>query len=376
MQGLNTVLKSAPVICEKNKSVLIIGSSGFLGPHIVSSLLDTAAPSKLYCLNRSISAEQRTLSALKSIRSGMEPNFSSIHFILSDITKPNLGLEDTLAMLLDTVDEVIFNAWSPNWGLDFEFFEPLLKAVQNTIDLAQFSPRSPRITFVSSICAIGEWPRQHPFQPLIPEGIAQDISNAMAHGYGKSKWMAEQLLEHANSSSGVYVSIVRVGQIGGSVSNENHPWPVQGWILSIITASKKVGYWPTHVQPLDWIPVDSLAKGITTVVNGPRAQGIQIYNMVHPNPASWDLLRETLQKNFGLNLISISLPDWLDLFRPESFRLYDFLREARIGREFDMVFNTTNACRVLPSVANITMNELTAWLRSWELLSGEYKCNL
>lgn len=51
-----------------------------------------------------------------------------------------------------------------------------------------------RITFVSSICAVGNWPRERPTQPVIPEEIVRDSRSAMEHGYGESKCVAEQIL--------------------------------------------------------------------------------------------------------------------------------------------------------------------------------------
>ncbi|CAN9286530.1 unnamed protein product [Alternaria alternata] len=74
-------------------------------------------------------------------------------------------------LLASAVDEVVFNAWNPHWGLPLQSFEPLLKALASTIGFCTSSPRQPRITSISSICAVGEWPRQNRQQPLIPERV-------------------------------------------------------------------------------------------------------------------------------------------------------------------------------------------------------------
>ncbi|CAN9286381.1 unnamed protein product [Alternaria alternata] len=159
-----------------------------------------------------------------------------------DITRQDVGMGPVQDELLaSAVDEVIFNAWNPHWGLPLENFQPLLKALASTISFCTSTRRQPRITFISSVCAVGEWPRRHPKQPLIPERVVWDSASAMHHGYGQSKCIAEQLLARAHAASGLSVVIVRAGQIGGPArsSTAYQIWPVQGWLFSIIKASAR-----------------------------------------------------------------------------------------------------------------------------------------
>jgi thioester reductase-like protein len=150
---------------------------------------------------------------------------------VADVTRSDLGL--TSAQIKEmgaTVSEVIFNAWNPNWIAPLEQFGPLLHAVENAIAFSVSSVMRPRVTFISSVCAIGEWPRNHPEQPKIPEELVRDRSNAMTKGYGKSKYAAELLLGQASDKFGLEVVIARVGQIGGPAlqSTTEQMWPIQG----------------------------------------------------------------------------------------------------------------------------------------------------
>jgi hypothetical protein len=141
-----------------------------------------------------------------------------------------------------------------------------------------------------------------------------------------------------------------------------------GWIYSIINASKKKEAWPTHVQPLDWIPVDALAEGIATVVNSPRNESrMQVDNMVHPNPAPWSLLLATLRARSGFNVRELSLPHWLELFEPQKMKVFNFLEVGGHGREYDMVYENGNASKLLPSLPPITMGLLERWLKGWDM---------
>ena len=236
------------------KTVAIIGSTGFLGPHIIACLLRKRVGCKIFCLNRSVDGERRTMSALRGIISDISTSLSQLQFFVTNIMEPNFGLETVQAnMLASEVGEFVFNAWDPNWSLPLEHFRPFLMAIRNTVDFCAFTTMKPRITFVSSICAVGNWPRAYPTEPYIPERIIWDSHTAMEHGYGESKCVAEQLLARAHEASGLPIAIVRAGQIGGPSSPELGTWPRQGWLYSIIRTSKMLGCFPTHVQLYDFL---------------------------------------------------------------------------------------------------------------------------
>ncbi|KAF2785909.1 hypothetical protein K505DRAFT_368689 [Melanomma pulvis-pyrius CBS 109.77] len=349
-------------------AVAIIGSTGFLGPHIVACLLQKHAGSRIFCLNRSDDGEQRTVSALRGIM-GDSISLSQLRFLVADITEPSFGLEEAqINLLAFEVSEIVFNAWNTNWVLPLKQFRPFLTAIRNTIDFCESSATRIRITFVSSICAVGNWPKEHPMQPIIPEDIVWDSRSAMEHGYGESKCVAEQLLARAHQVSGLPVSIVRIGQIGGPSSPAVGAWPRQGWLYSIIRTSKMLGCFPTHVQPLDWIPVDTLAEGIANVVQGrSEHQAVQVFNLVHPEPVPWRLLFSTLQGKFGLRVDLVSLPEWLARLGAGRSKLYGFLTSLGSGREYDMFFHSGKALEVLPEVVPITEDLLVTWLSGWEL---------
>tara|TARA_R110002003_G_scaffold1007_2_gene22055 strand:- start:1282 stop:2103 length:822 start_codon:yes stop_codon:yes gene_type:complete len=236
------------------------------------------------------------------------------------------------------VDELIFNAWDPHWSKDLVCFETLLSGVRNTIDLCAAEYRRPRITFVSSICAVGDWPKVHHTDPAMPEAVIWDNHSAMPHGYGESKCIAEQILAKDQEVSGVPVSIVRAEQVGGASGPSLGAWPRQGWLYAIITASIRLKAFPMQVQPLDWIPVDTLAGGIANVIMHPRnASDVEVFNMLHPDAAPWSLLHKILRTRFGLQGKEESLPDWLDRLDPTRIETAWFLERnrKREGAQYD-----------------------------------------
>ncbi|KAH5617550.1 hypothetical protein HBI23_254190 [Parastagonospora nodorum] len=360
------------------KTLVVIGSTGFLGPHIIASLLSAHNQSDIFCLNRSSDARQRTELALQQLGSDYSKQSPRLHFWATDMTQPNFGLTSLQADLLASqVDELVFNAWDPHWGKKLVDFDRFLGGIRNAINFCASASKRPRITFISSICAVGDWPLIHPRDPVIPEAVVQDNRSAMPNGYGESKCVAEQILAKANQVSGIPVNIVRAGQIGGPSLPSMGAWARQGWLYSVMMASKRLGTFPTHVVSLDWIPVDLLAKGVAScTMRRASFSDVEVFNALHPNAASWTLLWRTLRSRFGLQADEESMPAWLARLDPKRMKVHGFLSAFGNGREYNMKFRNQNALEVLPSVPVITEELLSRWLANWKLILGNSNAKL
>jgi hypothetical protein len=133
---------------------MIIGSTGFLGPHVVALLLGKQEVCEILCVNRTSDAEHRTIESLRRLGFHDPSQTKRLRFCVADITSPNLGFTNTqLVYPAATVDAVDFNAWNPNWGLPFNEFHGLLSGLQNVVDFCAASARSPCITFISCVIA-------------------------------------------------------------------------------------------------------------------------------------------------------------------------------------------------------------------------------
>jgi thioester reductase-like protein len=370
------------------KSVALLGSTGYLGPYILASLLKTSDISAIYCLNRGDDAHQRTCSALERICGASTKEFSTLAFLKADLDKPRLGLTELqYDDLLEDVDTIIFNSWNPNFSLPLESFEhPFLRGMRTAIEWSLSSNKRPRILFISSIAAIGNWPKAHPEQPNIPEEPALEHSVPMVMGYGESKCIAEQMLSHASQTSGLSASIFRAGQIGGPSDPAMGPWPIQGWLYSLLKSGRKMNALPKAISPLDWIPVDTFASAIAKdAQNRNPDNGVQTFNLVHPDPAAWDLFLSALKKAFSFQAVEVSLPEWLDRLsgitsgsheKRSGTRvsgIYEFLRSLGEGREEDMQCHTKNAATLLQDVVPLKEDLLMAWLRTWNPKSDGIK---
>jgi thioester reductase-like protein len=362
-------------------TVALVGSTGYLGPQILASLMADRGIASIYCLNRSADAKDRTVKELEKFGHNTEIGLDRVKFLLADIGKPQLGLsESDFSKVSQEVNSIVYNAWRPNFGLPISSFEkPFLSGLRNIIDWSCESPQRPRVVFISSIAAVGRWSTVFPQEPTIPETQITDNNVAMSMGYGESKCVAERVLQIAHKQCGIPVSIIRTGQIGGPSSVSGKQLPVQGWLLAICRASRPLGALPTSVAPVDWLPVGVLAQQISDVVadEGSRT-GYHVFNLVHPDLKPWDLFLGTLIKRFGLVAEKVSLPEWLRRLKAKAeadtegkekltaLKIADFLKSLGDGQD-DMRCISKNITRVSKVQAEpLSMELLEQWVREWK----------
>ncbi|ROV87840.1 hypothetical protein VMCG_10544 [Cytospora schulzeri] len=217
----------------------------------------------------------------------------------------------------------------------------------------------------------------HPTNRLPEQGREQ--SNT---GYGQSKLAAERILVAASRRSGVAVSIVRVGQVGGSSSLADHVWADQPWISAIIRTSKTLGLFPSPVAPVDWIPVDDLATILENVILHQPASDSEIpefFNVVSEGQ-SWNMLIDVL-RGLDPTMVSeiVSLPDWVNRLRQLSdsgsadvaklpaLRLLDFYEGLGSGSDsLDYVTEHTSLVSGM-DLAPLEHELLACWLKTWIL---------
>ena len=362
-------------------SYALVGSTGYLGPQLLASLMADCNTERIYCLNRSTDAKERTAKELRKIGYDAENALDRVKFLVIDLGTPQLGLSDSdFGRLSQEVTTIVYNAWRPDFSLPMSSFEkPFLSGLRNIINWSCQSSQRPRIVFISSIAAVGQWSKVFPQEHRIPEAQITNNNVAMNMGYGESKCVAERILQVAHKQCGVPVSIVRTGQIGGP-SSASGQLPVQGWLLALCRTSRALGALPTRVAAVDWLPVDVLTKQIADVVadEGSR-DGYRVFNLVHPCSQPWNLFLDTLSNRFGLDVERISLPEWLDRLDEEgradaegqqklvALKIADFLRSLGDGME-DMRCVCENIGRVSKVAAEALSEELLEqWLREWRL---------
>ena len=363
-------------------NVVLTGSTGSLGTHLLLSLLDDPAVEKIYCLNRSFNGRERQEESFTNL--GLERDLSKVEFIKTDYGESQLGLSDAqYGKLTSTVDIIIHNAWKVDFNHSLESFQPVhIQGVRNFIDWSINSSRHPHIIFLSSTSSVGNWRRVYQDKPVY-EAPASNHHVAQEMGYGESKHVAECILNAAKEKSGVPVSVLRVGQIAGPVATTGGVWNQDEWFPSLVKTSQSLGYLPSQIPDADWIPVDSLAASIRDIMHFAATTGnTWTYNIVNPHSTAWTSLLDTVRERLHPPVQVVELKEWIqmlegidgsdpkELTSKPAVKILDFYRtlEEQNATAGGVSFSTAHGIAASKNMAElepVSVDWMKIWLTQW-----------
>ncbi|EFQ93029.1 hypothetical protein PTT_09722 [Pyrenophora teres f. teres 0-1] len=378
-------------------TILLTGSTGALGSHILTHLLIHPSSPHIICVNRTSTAPTRQLALHKtrSLPTSFPPE--RVSFLTADLSLPSFGLpSETYASLLERVTHIIHNAWPVNFNLPLSSFTPSIAGVVGLVSFAASSKCGARVQFLSSIGSLSG------ISNKVPEQIIMDMSAPAEMGYGQSKYLSERILAHACVTLGIEASIVRLGQIAGAAESRKG-WNRGEWLPSLVLSSGFIGALPQALGKaeesiVDWVPVDCLAGVVCELAlwEGKEKGKVRVNHIIHPTPTPWvDLLpviQRTLSSSSPQNPISIiPYAEWLALLkyktaeaekdtevdhtalamRNPAMKLLDFyeglLRESgarTLGVKLDMQ-RTMGESEMLRSLEPLRGEWVEGWVREW-----------
>ncbi|KAF7370103.1 Acetyl-CoA synthetase-like protein [Mycena sanguinolenta] len=355
--------------------VLLTGSTGGLGSHILEILLALPSIHQVYACNRKgkMSVFERQKEAF--VDRGLDVGSLSSDKLVClecDTAKDNLGLPlEVWTMLRNTITIIIHNAWNLDFNKALSSFEPHVKGTCNLIDLARQSPQRNgiRFLFTSSVGSAFGWDRKlGPF----PEELQLDANVAVGDGYGEAKYVCERIL----ASSGLDATSFRIGQITGSANNG--AWATSDWVPAIVKSSITLGNFPSNSSGIvAWLPPAAISRAIVDVALKPEKPPFAV-NLVHPRPISWDFVMSTMASTAQLPLIPFT--DWVQQLQDRSsdataediaelpgVMLLDFFKKtASQGRGIE--FSTAKAQALSESMRllkPLTEDDVKQWMQYW-----------
>ena len=345
--GLPSPHTASGKCCSNDLQVILTGSTGSLGIELLHEFLQDPQISKIYCLNRGSDAQARQEAALLKRFASKKHNLSKIVYHTVELGAPIFGLTPSaFQVLVDNVNLIVHNAWKVDFIQPLTSFEPQILGVRNLVELSIKSHLRPRIIFVSSISSVINWSKIGRVGFPTEEPLSEDCHTFLKVGYAESKYISERILQTANEQSGVPVSILRVGQIGGSTIHGDIGRARQDWLVSLIQTSSAMRLVPTGVALVDWMPINELGRVILDILHFEKLSAdIKIFNLVHPQPLPWNALIETLVDRFGMKLKLVSLKEWVgvlhastnsnikDVAAKPAVRLLSFFEALGDGRE-------------------------------------------
>ncbi|KAI0600274.1 hypothetical protein F4775DRAFT_599390 [Biscogniauxia sp. FL1348] len=371
--------------------VLLTGTTGSLGTHILSQIVSLPKIKKIYCLVRATSkdeAHSRVLSSLRSRQVLQETPIEKVVALPSDLGQERLGLDDaTYTAIRSSLTTVLHSAWMVNFNVGLGSFERShIAGVHNLIKFClSVSFQSPaKLFFVSSISAAAGTP----VPATIREGHVENLHHAQNMGYARSKLVTEHIMRAAARKTGMVARVLRTGQLMGD--SRHGLWNSTEAIPLMIQSAKTIGVLPTLDETPSWLPVDKCASAILELSGlAPNSEGTlpsdceEVYHVLNPRLFSWsDELLPALRAA-GLQFDVVSQREWVRRLREgeqdpkknPAVKLLDFYTEKydndRAGRS-GLVFDTRVTAQRSETINRgfdlIQSGILRKCLESWQLV--------
>lgn len=313
---------------HKGAVVLLTGSTGSLGSHILAHLACLPNVARVICLVRPRPNEDpydRQLQAAEAKGITIPRHaWSKIETIQTVFASPFLGLKlDDYARLCGCVTHILHCAWPMDFKWKLVSFKAQFQTLQNLLKLARDAHQGyplvrPRLLFISSIATVGRYGNVHG-RCLVPEEPVNDIRCTNSFGYGEAKLVCEKIVEKVarTHSRELEAAVIRVGQIAGSTKtgfwNTNEHFP------AVVKASQEIAAFPKLdgvcfrrliafdtvavlivIQTLSWLPVDLAAQTISDILftNHPIES---VYHLENPIRQSWHDCLASLAFELGMS---------------------------------------------------------------------------
>ncbi|KAF3763913.1 hypothetical protein M406DRAFT_332357 [Cryphonectria parasitica EP155] len=315
--------------------VLVTGSTGSLGAHLVAKLVRDNSIERVYCLVRAsdsdIAAKRTTESMTqRKVYDGLSPEErKKIISLPCDLSRADLGLEKLIYQeVCSGLRAVIHSAWPVNFNIKLSTFEDSLAGVKNLINLCQQASSSsnttPSFNFCSSVSAVVRHPDA---EGPVPEAEPRP-EWAQGMGYAQSKSVAEAICARAGETSGVPVRVLRIGQI--VADTEHGVWNATEGVVMCMQTALTVGALPKLQEEPSWLPVDVVAQGVSEI--SLSGAGSLFANVANHRLFSWtnDLLPAL--RGAGLKFEEVEPKEWIRRLRESNpdpvanppIRLVDF----------------------------------------------------
>ncbi len=251
-----------PQDCDQ---VFLTGSSGFLGANLIRSLLEQrkGRPITVYCHVRAKTVQEGMERLEKNMRHfGCWQEAFRDHMVpvLGDLNLPRLGMDqETYDMLSKRVQVVYHNGAVLNFVFPYEQLKRT--NVTGTQECLRFAcAGSPKYFHYVSSYSVFDTPAY--FDRAVLESDSLENPEGYFLGYSQSKWVAEKLVNIAQSR-GLRAAIYRPGDITGAL--RNGIWNLGDLISRALVGCIQLGCAPQMDVQLPLTPVDFVSDALVHI---------------------------------------------------------------------------------------------------------------
>ncbi|KAL4941645.1 hypothetical protein BDV06DRAFT_235965 [Aspergillus oleicola] len=374
--------------------ILLTGTTGSLGIHILSRLMQKDSVKKIYCLVRASDASNALDRVLSNLASRSLPivNVSKIVALPSQLGSEDLGLSSSiLSELRTSLTKVIHSAWAVNFTLGVRSFEAQhIKGLHNLVNLCLSSERHlpAELYFCSSISTAAGTP----LPATITEAPIPEFAHAQAMGYARSKLVAERIVQAAAEKTGMVAKTLRVGQIVGDTVHGK--WNTTEAIPLMFQTAQTLKALPALDETPSWLPVDIVAHAVLDLagLNDTSVSGSAtlrqfshdphtVYHVQNARTFKWTEELLPALKKAGLDFEILPKREWVQRLREgeqdpkknPAIKLLDFFAEkydndktGRSGFTFEMEKSKAASSALRGGVELIESGLISKFVESWQ----------
>ncbi|XP_005091205.1 hybrid PKS-NRPS synthetase pynA [Aplysia californica] len=253
------------------QKVLLSGATGFLGAFLLHEImLQTSA--HVWCMVRAstiVKAFERVVVNMRQYNLWQDAFACRICVVLSDISKPKLGIDETVyKTLANEIDVVFMNGAKMNFNTDY--WDHKVANVDGTkefIAFAMFSKK--KFIFSTSSLSVFLFPSSERVEKhkgnrvVFKENDELHDPVLLSGGYGQSKWVSEKLVSQA-LDKGLGGAIFRPARVSGD--SKTGVGPTGDLFASLLIGVEQLGVAPNLDFPFDLTPVDYCAKAMVEIM--------------------------------------------------------------------------------------------------------------
>ena len=333
---------------EMPKNILLTGSTGFLGSHILAELINKYRDIKVYYLIRSKPGKNYKERLLDILHNYFGEKYdllidTRIIPVEGDLVREHLGINITLYKELVSKIDCIVNAASlvKHFGDYNSFYQSNVLSAKNIISFAKET--NAVIHHISTTSVSGNY--------LVKNDLVYDYTendfyigqNYKDNVYVRTKFEAENEMYKAQSE-GVQVNVYRIGNLMQRM--EDGVFQINKFdnaYFKRIYGFIKIGKLPKNLitQRLEFTPVDSCASAIVTLMQYRN----KVFHLLNPNTIGISELANELA-NFDMNI---------DFISPKEFNKY--IRNEISNENLESFITDLNNTNQLNYDTNITIND-------------------
>jgi thioester reductase-like protein len=243
--------------------VLLTGSTGFLGMHVLKDLLDST-DGVIYCLVRDadVSAEERlVMSMFYYFEEDLKPQLGNRVVVLhGDIT----DVESLRLASAARFQTVINCAASVKHFASLEFLKRVnTEGVRNLARMCV--EKGARLIHVSTVSVAGDILGDQPHPPVLTEDKLELGQETESNGYVHSKYLAEKIILEMIDEEGLDAKIMRVGNLmSRQLDGEFQANFATNNFMSTLRSYVALGGFPVDEMDMEdeFSPIDEVARAI------------------------------------------------------------------------------------------------------------------